>query len=464
VLLPNIVKLGQAVHDYFTSPRELDQYVMALGAIKLPEIAEDSPALVGLKRYGFAMQAAGDQTKTAKEETKELNDLFKLQSAAWKQLDADSKAAAKSEAEWAKVMAELDSAGKSSWATVAGMNGDVVEAIKYYLEAGVSQSTLAKAYDVTATQVRAVADTMKEYTASLKEAQKIEAGGFKPADLFNELGKQSQDTFGSIVKGFETVEKAEADYHDYTMKATMDAESYKLTKIWETVDQKEKAFAKSVNNDLVLTTQFNAAVEALATDETNSILATMKGGTDAAVGYVKSAFDLMVGESVKALDVVTTNASKMAAITSGSMSSKYSLTGPNDPKLSTFGPTAQAAKDDYGNWYAYVPGVNAAPNKSTEGSFGSSLALSRSPGTISGTRAAGGPTTPGQSYWVGETGPELFTPQQAGYVHSGNSVNVNAGAVQMNYPIMNDPGAMNHLADVVGEALLSKLRRSGVTV
>ena len=43
----------------------------------------------------------------------------------------------------------------------------------------------------------------------------------------------------------------------------------------------------------------------------------------------------------------------------------------------------------------------------------------------------------------------------------GVTVNVNAGAVQQQYPIMNDPAALSSLANTVGDAIMKRLTGSG---
>ncbi len=66
----------------------------------------------------------------------------------------------------ADAMAELNSAGDGWKGTLDTIDGAVVEAIKYYLAAGVSQGALAEAYGLTAAQVRAVASAIKEATVA----------------------------------------------------------------------------------------------------------------------------------------------------------------------------------------------------------------------------------------------------------------------------------------------------------
>lgn len=67
---------------------------------------------------------------------------------------------------------ELRSSGESWRATVAAMDEEMVRNVKTYLEAGVSQQALATAYNLTATQVHAVAEALKEEQANFKLEQK----------------------------------------------------------------------------------------------------------------------------------------------------------------------------------------------------------------------------------------------------------------------------------------------------
>jgi hypothetical protein len=80
-------------------------------------------------------------------------------------------------------------------------------------------------------------------------------------------------------------------------------------------------------------------------------------------------------------------------------------------------------------------------------------------------RASGGAVTSGAPYLVGEQGPELFVPGTSGAIvphgAGGATVIVQSGAVQLTYPIVNDPRALDGLARIVGEAVLAKLTRAG---
>lgn len=67
---------------------------------------------------------------------------------------------------WADTMAELNAVGAGWKGTLDTIDGTVVEAIKYYLAAGVSQKALAEAYGLTAAQLKSVDSAMKDDKAS----------------------------------------------------------------------------------------------------------------------------------------------------------------------------------------------------------------------------------------------------------------------------------------------------------
>ena len=83
-------------------------------------------------------------------------------------------------------------------------------------------------------------------------------------------------------------------------------------------------------------------------------------------------------------------------------------------------------------------------------------------------RAGGGSVSAGQPYMVGERGPELFVPGASGAIvpngGGGSNITIAAGAVQINYPLMNDPRARMEIASMVGDALMARLRQQGLRV
>lgn len=84
-------------------------------------------------------------------------------------------------------------------------------------------------------------------------------------------------------------------------------------------------------------------------------------------------------------------------------------------------------------------------------------------------RASGGPVVAGQSYWVGEKGPELVTFGQSGYVHdaassarmsAGRSVVIEKGAVQLTVGAGTDESAFRRIVDEALTELARELARS----
>jgi hypothetical protein len=69
----------------------------------------------------------------------------------------------------AEAIAELQSAGTGWQGTLATINGTTLEAVRGYLEAGVSQAALATAYNLTAAQVKSVTLFMAEQLAQQKK-------------------------------------------------------------------------------------------------------------------------------------------------------------------------------------------------------------------------------------------------------------------------------------------------------
>lgn len=74
--------------------------------------------------------------------------------------------------QFAESMRELGSATGDYQAIIDMIDGNVVEAIRFYLAAGVAQADLARAYALTATQVKAVATALDAEEKALKAATK----------------------------------------------------------------------------------------------------------------------------------------------------------------------------------------------------------------------------------------------------------------------------------------------------
>ena len=72
--------------------------------------------------------------------------------------------------DWRAAMVELNAAGQGWQGTLDTIDGTVVEGIKYYLQAGVSQQALAEAYGLTAAQVKAVSSALRADADATQDA------------------------------------------------------------------------------------------------------------------------------------------------------------------------------------------------------------------------------------------------------------------------------------------------------
>lgn len=148
-----------------------------------------------------------------------------------------------------------------------------------------------------------------------------------------------------------------------------------------------------------------------------------------------------------------------AEAATGALSTMVGVTG----QIAAAGAEASAAwamdqwtlSQNYVDWL--TSGVGSVPRG----------ALGGLPMGVQGFMAAGGPVSAGSSYVVGERGPELFTPGASGLITPNGGgggvgrVVLEAGAITIQYPILNNPQALDALARTVGDAILSKLTRTG---
>src|SRR5215471_6472502 len=151
-----------------------------------------------------------------------------------KESDEKAKQAAK---EFGDAMVELNSAGQGWRGTLDTIDGAVVEAIKYYLDAGVAQDKLATAYGLTATQIKAVAEARKEELEVAKAADAVHELAVKNAakvnkELLEQQQKRTQEVNVAITSELDAQQKLNAMYG-----AQVDG-SIKVTSAYDTYIQK----------------------------------------------------------------------------------------------------------------------------------------------------------------------------------------------------------------------------------
>ncbi len=103
-----------------------------------------------------------------------------------------------------KALADLESAGTNWHQTLLGIDGEVVAAVEYYLNAGVSANTLKEVYALTDVQIKALEDDHKDYIKTLQDVQKVEdAKNQNSMDWIKKLGDARQQA--SLTQMHDTV-------------------------------------------------------------------------------------------------------------------------------------------------------------------------------------------------------------------------------------------------------------------
>jgi len=170
---PTGIKYGEAVkflNEHFSQSGEaIDRAAVKLEELRnqayVPLTAVQEQEILELNKFGQSMKDIAELTGTNVVAVKTLIDAHKEQEAAIKKTAEAAK-------EWQKIMEDLNSVGKTHKDTLDSISGTVVEAVKFYLQAGISQQELAKAYGLTAAQVKEVDASLKSETDAQKAATK----------------------------------------------------------------------------------------------------------------------------------------------------------------------------------------------------------------------------------------------------------------------------------------------------
>ncbi len=156
-----------------TGHSEFDQTLDKLGGV--------------LFRTRDAMVAASTATGTQTEAAKGATAATQAAADATAQHGAVTRQTAADLQHWRDAVREMESAGQGWKGTLDTIDGAVVEAIKYYLDAGVAQDKLATAYGLTAAQIKAVASELKNEADAQTIAAKATADATKLWDEYYTL-------------------------------------------------------------------------------------------------------------------------------------------------------------------------------------------------------------------------------------------------------------------------------------
>jgi len=162
-----IEEMGFALYDYL-SMYDPAHFGVATSTLLAHEVELNDPdglkgALASIKPPILAIGEAFSVMAMSEDEVR----------AADKELTESARALMKVNQDMADAMAHLNAVGDDWHQTLDRIDGTVVEAIKYYLAAGVSQTALATAYGLTAEEIHAVADARKEDLEAAKAEDAI---------------------------------------------------------------------------------------------------------------------------------------------------------------------------------------------------------------------------------------------------------------------------------------------------
>ena len=346
-----------------------------------------------------------------------------------------------------EAMVELNSAGATWQDTLNTMSGDVVEAVKYYLDAGVSQTALANAYDLTATQIKAVSAALKEeldaqkvlddfakktHEIAMKQQQEVTAAQKKELDARNT----------QVVAGFQQIQQLEAQNADFVQKMTLSETDYKIAKIREWEQATINAFKGTTEQVATYTdaVRTRAQQQVDAFSKVNDIVTLIgKSAAERAAeeqGAAKQTGDAVTAEYRRQEEAFMSFKGVVVAgtreILEQSATMQYQMTR-----------EIRTASDWIDRQWAMQQAQRDRGEIFLTG-FGGGMP----------TRAGGGPVSPNTTYLVGEQGPELFTPSGSGFISPSGA----AGVVIHNTFHVVDTEA--NIVQRVGEAITRSLKSS----
>lgn len=178
---------------------------------------------------------------------------------ALRELEADhrklveaQKAAQKAEEEWQQVIAEVSSAGDGWKGTLLGIDGAVVELSTNLLASGVSATTVAKYYGLTATQMKAVEASAKNYTDALKTLSeihnKIEAGELHINEAMKQVNSTELATTKQWIDDYTARLKAQRGFDDEMARVTLTSNDFKKRAILQELSDQKAALEKMGGN------------------------------------------------------------------------------------------------------------------------------------------------------------------------------------------------------------------------
>jgi hypothetical protein len=418
--------------------------------------------------------------------------LLPAQYTQWLAADKEATAAAKASAaelkKWNEAEEEVMSAGDGWRGTLAGMNGEVVEGIKYYLQAGVSQAALARYYEQTSTQVKAVASELANET---KEHKAAAAAGKQEEEMI-EATTRAWDKYFEIKgdEGATDLQKA-LNRHEREFEDAVSKIKYEVAG-WEQLYAAKDAIRKASDDK---------AIADHILDDKNSKESYAKRYNDAKEDY-KFKIDHIASFSSEdihqsklrmeatrlewqnwrqfanqALDETIGKIHTLSGewITVKEMADRMAKGGSVDVTSQNFAEMIHSISTTGGMNPVGTINEAEAYRLATQGYSLAEIIKILGPGHGSGPiPGPAGPRIPGFAeggvVMVGERGPEAVRLPFGSAVGAsgtgapgggGHTVIMHPGAVQLHYPLMRDRQAMDEVGAVLGDAIVGRLLDRG---
>jgi hypothetical protein len=210
-------------------------------------------------RLGASLLAMGQQTTTAAGAHENLKNRI-----------GDGKTAL---TDFEKAMEDLNTAGKDYHATILGIDGETVNAVEYYLQAGISANTLKTIYELTEVQIKALEAEYKNYENTLKSVRAIEES--KNASNLEGLQKlgaaQATENKRAMDDTVKSINQTEKLWHEYYATIGNSAKSATQLKIDEVTRWKLDEEAKLKEDDANWQQHYDA-IEAVAAVKIQNIV------------------------------------------------------------------------------------------------------------------------------------------------------------------------------------------------
>jgi len=379
---------------------------------------------------------------------KEISDDQRRQNEVWKEsqpfmeqaakLHQQQEAAAK---KYADALSALLTVTQGYQGAVDALDGQTVEAIKFYLDAGVAQEKLATAYGLTVQQIKAVSLELKaENDARKAEQDQIDAATKLWDNYYKTIAAEDKSTVQGQIANIWAWAQAQYDALDKAKKWSQDAaDAITATATAQAEQAKRVDMEKDKFSQQYYAKQASDAhahLEAVQADWTNHTMAEIDllqqqaNAADDSLAHWQDAATAAMDQTQPPINA-TTNA----------------LHG-----LSAAANQAAAA-------IGQMPSSSATWRNPATGQIESWDWKMEGQGLGGGVRAAGGPVDAGVPYLVGERGPELFVPSTSG------SIVPNGGgpSIQNTFHLVDtESNLARRVADIVMQSIRNGVRLNGM--